>query len=87
MRKRFIGNYSYRTFSSTATRCICIKSLRKALIGLIKKRPNYQSLIENRGEYKQIFVNTDNHGQNILNKVKKSSETGREQKTLITAFA
>lgn len=37
MRKRFIENYSNRTFSSTSTYCICIKSLRKALFRFDKK--------------------------------------------------
>ena len=31
------------------------------------------------------FFTTDNHGQNIWNKVKKSSKINEEQKTLITA--
>ena len=35
--------------------------------------------------YKQKFVYTDNHGQNIWNKVKKSNKAEQEQKILITA--
>ena len=35
--------------------------------------------------YKQKFVYTDNHGQNLWNKVKKSNKAEQEQKTLITA--
>ena len=37
--------------------------------------------------YEQISASSDNPGQNILQKVKKSSKIGQGNKTLISSFA
>ena len=43
--------------------------------------------MENETSCKQKFVHADNLRQNIWNKVKKSSQVGQKQKSLITASA
>ena len=37
--------------------------------------------------YEQKFLSSDNPAQNIWNKIEKSSKTGEEKKSLISAFA
>ena len=62
-------NCSIQVFSTAAIRYISMKSLRRALS--LWKISNYWSLKKNGTSYKQKFVYTDSHGQNIWNIVKK----------------
>ena len=48
---------------------------------------NIKSLKETGPSCDQNFVCSDNPGQNILNKVKKSSKIGQDYKTLASIFA
>ena len=46
----------------------------------------YLGLKETGTSYKQIFTFTDNHWQNILQKVRKLSKVGKYQKTSVSDF-
>ena len=83
--EKFSKNRLNRTFSTTATRYICTKSLRKVLTKFDKK-DQIIKVLKRIGQITKKKCYADNHGQNILNTTKKSSKTGQEKKTLITAF-
>ena len=67
----------------TAGLYICIDGLRKALT--FQERSKNSNLKElGRNDKKNLFIEY-NLGQNIWNRVNKSSKTGQKQKTLIIA--
>ena len=72
----FPQNYSTRTFLLTAPLYISIKSLRKTL--------NLEKL-KLGGSYKKLIY-TDNHEENICNKLQKLSKIGQKQKTLTFVY-
>ena len=74
-----------RNLNATDLLYIFIKDLMNGL--KLQKMSKNWSLKENGSSYDQKCVFSNNSGQNIWNRLEKSSKIGQENKTLMSTFA